>query len=174
MNFIQIEQYMTPLEDFISQIESDEIYVDESGCAVMDLPNERVLDMAKKGKNPRRAVDNIAAILETYFQITAYCFSDDDLVRVSEEIKAFNRKIMLPLKLNTPIQRSAIEDARLLCKNYRSALKQAPYDKVLRVSKEIKSVIIASFAKKDTVVSPEDLRSWLFDWAKGINKEVRA
>ncbi len=162
MNFFQIDAFMRPMEDFLEQIEKDDVYADASGNPLMDLPNERVLDMARKGKEPRRAVDNIAAVLETYFQLTAYCFSDNDLERVTEEIKSFNRKILRPLKLNTPIQRASLSEAKQLCKNFRSALKQAPAEKVERVSREIRKVIEASHNRKDKTVSDKELRAWLF------------
>jgi hypothetical protein len=168
MSFIQIDVYVRPLEDFIDEIERGEVNVDQFGHALINLPNNHIMDRINKGKHPLRAVDNIASILESYFQVTAYCFSDADLERVSDEINRFNRRILKPLMLNSPIQKEAIAEARELCKNIRSALKKAPAIKVAYVSEQIALAIERAIAKGDKQVDPDDLRVWLIEWAKQV------
>lgn len=163
MNIQQVQLFLEPLDSFVDQIEQDSVYFDDKGNPLMDLPNNRVEDMARKGIEPRRAADNIFSILETYFQVTALCCSNDDLIRVSEQIALFQRKIINALRAGTPIQVSAISEAREACQGLRHLLLNAPAYQVQRVADNIRSVITAANDRGDKKVTIEELRKWLLN-----------
>lgn len=162
LDLLTVHAMVEPLESFIAQIKRNEMYVDQRGRPVMDLVNLEVERLAEKGLPPAEAVPNIRATVEIYFQVVAYCFTEDDLEKVGDEILEFERLFLNPLRLSSPIMPTGLQKADQLCMNMKAALRKAPGAKVVRVMNEIQKVLNKS-ERENGKVTIAEMRQWLID-----------
>jgi hypothetical protein len=158
LHLVQVDAFIRPLEEFISQIKQQSIWVNDAGEALIGLPYQDVNELAKKGMEPPSALPSFAIMFETYFQVVAYCLDQAAIQRVHDQIEQFNRSVFHPLEQDTVIESRAIIDAESFLREMKTVFMSVPKDKVLRVMQEIKKGIQSS---KSDVLNTQSLRTWL-------------
>jgi hypothetical protein len=158
MHLVEVASLLGPIEGFIRQLKQDEVWVNENGEALMDLPGEHVEDLARKGQAPRLALPNLMIITEIYFQVAAYCFSGEPMQTALDQVRQFRCEILDALKEEKPIEHEAIEHAELLISDMKATFLKSPRDKVARVINEIMDVVQHS---AEVVIQMNEVRAWL-------------
>jgi hypothetical protein len=158
MHLVQVATLLAPFESFIEQLKQGEVWVNDQGEALIDLPNQRIEDLAREGKKPNLAVPNLMVISEIYFQVMAYCFEDSDIEAVHEQIKRFRVEVLEPLKEDRLLEREALDYAEYLLSEMKAAFLKAPKEKIVRVMNEVMDVLQGS---SDVMVKTNEVRAWL-------------
>lgn len=158
MHLIEVASLLGPIEGFVRQLKQGEVWVNENGEALMDLPGEQVEDLARKGQAPRLALPNLMIITEIYFQVAAYCFDGESMQTALNQIRQFRHEILDALKEEKPIEHEAIEHAEQLIVNMKTTFLKSPRDKVARVINEIMDIVQNS---ADLVIQINEARAWL-------------
>jgi hypothetical protein len=158
MHLVQVSTLLAPFEAFVDQLKQGEVWVNDHGEALIDLPNQRIEDLARAGKKPNLAVPNLMVICEIYFQVMAYCFEESDLEVVHENIKRFRLEVLGPLREDQPIERASLDYSEKLLSEMKAAFLKAPKEKIVRVMNEVMDVLQGS---SDVMVKTNEVRAWL-------------
>jgi len=160
---VEVQLLMDMIEGFVAQLKRDEVWVDDkTGEALIDVMNEGVIELSRKGLQPKKARPNLNGHLEFMFQIVALCHSDEDLDKMNDQIESFRRKIIQPLELNAPIQRSALVECDEMLADMRMYLLNTPAHDIVLVNNNIYEMIMRTNGK----CTVNEMRVWLVDEIK--------
>ncbi|MES2206880.1 MAG: hypothetical protein V4525_08800 [Pseudomonadota bacterium] len=157
MHLVEVATLLGPIEVFIQQLKQGEIWINEEGEALLDLPGERVEELVRKGQAPRLALPNLMIITEIYFQVVAYCFSSESMKKALNQVQQFRSEILDSLKTEKLIEHHYIKNAECLIKDMQATFLKAPRDKVARVINEIMDVAEST----ELMIEMDEVRAWL-------------
>jgi hypothetical protein len=142
MSFVRVWAFLDPFNTFLKQLATGDVYTNEKGQVLFDLPGELTIDDAvKKGEPPLLAVPNIRSILIAYRQVAQLGGNDALVQSIRDKVSEFERRILKPLELDSPIQESSLKIGFDLVKDMQAFFLKAPLNDVMTVNQALISLV---------------------------------
>jgi hypothetical protein len=160
MDVVSVSVLMEPMASFILQVKSGDVWVNEEGQALMDMPNARIAECVKRGIQPYLAVPQFMLWFEMYFQVVAYCLDKSFLLKAHDQIKQLRLEFVDALKEDRLIEKASIELVEAWIRDMKLVIMSVPKEKVVRVIHEVKSAMKSSNSEE---IKTSDVRAWLIE-----------
>jgi hypothetical protein len=158
---VNINEYLEPVQTFINQVKTDDVYVDQNDNALMSLPGLDVEELARSGQQPYSAVYNLRIFGEVTYQTVLYTQTDDHYIRsMIKIINAFDKQFVEPLRLKEPMNMQGVEAAQAYVNACNLLLKSIHVKDFHTVLQHI----IMAVEQPREIVTNHDMRDWLIDY----------
>ncbi len=157
---ININDYLEPVQTFINQVKTDDVYVDQNDNALMSLPGLDVEELAQRGQQPYSAVYNLRIFGEVTYQTVLYTQTDNAYICcMIKIINDFDKQFVEPLRLKSPMNMAGVEAAQEYVNSCKKLLQSIPVNDFHTV---LRHIIMAVEQPRD-IVTNHDMRDWLID-----------
>lgn len=168
LNHFEISAYLEPVQTFINQVKTHDVYHDDNDDALISLPGLDIEKLAMEGKKPFSATYNLGMFCEVAYQVVLFTQNNDAYIKSTIEIlNRFDKLFIEPLREKKEMNKEGVDASQAYVNATKVLLFKVTVHQFYKVLHNVIDVVDKSY----DIVTNYEMREWLIDFFKNTNSK---